>query len=216
MRPILTVVVLLSCIAPVLGAADRLGDFEWAADLASAERAQFDDQVAHSGKYSLRYQAAATDKAPTRANLVLAETFETAEFQADAWIKLEGEGSLRLFYPGDGRNVLKVIESPTEGWQPLKLHLRANPERNPGESYALELTASLAADAGQVTWWLDDVSVTPLYQHKIPKVDHPPVTDGDLSDACWNDDAYAGDPYWRMYNKPRDAKEPTLDGEVAA
>ncbi len=209
MRPILTVVVLLSCLAPVLGAAGRLGDFEWAARLAPDERAQFDDQVAHSGKYSLRYQTAATDKAPTRASFVVAETFETAEFEVAAWIKLEGKGSLRLFYPGDGRNAVEVIESPTDGWQPLKLHLRANPERDAGEVYRLELQASLSADSGQVTWWLDDVFVTPLYQLKVPKITKPPVIDGELSDACWNDESYAGDPYWRMYNKARDAKEPT-------
>ena len=51
--------------------------------------------------------------------------------------------------------------------------------------------------------------LTPLYQHPIPRAAEPPVIDGDLSDACWNDEAYIGDPYWRMYNAPRDAKMAT-------
>ncbi len=211
MRPGLIVALLVSAGGPVIGEMGRVADFEWAAELTPEQRAKqhIDDQAAHSGKYSLRYDATAEDEHPTCHTIAVADAFETAEFEVQVWIKLEGEGSLRLFHPGDGRNVVKVIESPTDGWQRLSLHLRANPTRDAQQVSPLALQTTLKADRGQVSWWFDDLLVTRLYQHEIPKTDEPPVIDGDLSDACWNDEAYAGDPYWRMYNKPRDAQEPT-------
>ncbi|MGC9320459.1 MAG: sugar-binding protein, partial [Armatimonadota bacterium] len=181
----------------VLG--ERPGDFEWAGELPETERWMFDDTRAHSGSWSIRDRVPDVEK-PWLPGFVVAKTFATAEWRFHAWVKLEGEGELRIFYPGDGRNAITVIESPTEGWEQLSLHLRANPPA--AEPY--RLTVSFQTTGQARSWW-DDIQVTPLYQHPIPKIATPPVIDGDLSDACWNDEASIGDPYWRMYSEPRDA-----------
>ena len=215
MRSLTIAALILTCLAPAFAQPQpmRLGDFEWTAELSAQERERLGivtDQ-AHSGTYSMLRTATAGEHPTGLAgsnSFVLASTFPTAESEVTAWVKLEGEGQLMLSYPGDGRNALKVIGSPTDGWQPLRLHLRANPEGT-AESLALVLSYSLRANTGEVKWWLDDLYVTPLYQHHPPKLTTPPVIDGDLSDACWNDESYAGDPYWRMYNKPRDARAAT-------
>ncbi|MEA3400261.1 MAG: sugar-binding protein [Armatimonadota bacterium] len=181
----------------------RSGDLEWAGDLPEDKRFLFDNSRAHSGTWSLPDCPEALD-VPAYNGFVVAETFETAEWQFEAWVKLEGEGELHIFYPADGRNAITVIESPTDGWEQVSLHLRANP---PASDHH-RLTVSFHATGAARSWW-DDIEATPLYQHRIPRVATPPVIDGDLSDPCWNEEASIGDPYWRMYNRPRDARMAT-------
>ena len=121
----------------------RSGDFEWVADLPAEERSEFDNTQAHSGTWSLRGVIPNVERgtpyggSPRRttsggvlSGIVVAETFETAEWQFSAWVKLEGEADLRILCSGDGRNAIKVIESPTDGWEQVTLHLRANPRND--------------------------------------------------------------------------------------
>ncbi len=198
-----------------LDLAGRPGDFEWAGDLPENMRWRYDDTRAHSGRWSIRAPEPGIEN-PSN-GFVVGTGFETAEFLCTAWVKLEGEGELHIFYPGDGRNAIKVIESPTDGWEQVSLHLRANPPAYADYPLTVgfetvppsrEEVTSLEDAAGPAVWW-DDIEVVPLYQHRIPRVSEPPVIDGDLSDACWDDAAWIGDPYWRMYNRPRDAKMAT-------
>lgn len=137
------------------------------------------------------------------------ETFPTAEWLWQARIALEGEGTLTLCYPARQRTALRVIEAPTEGAQEIALRLRANPMTMGQEPMALTIEWTLEAGQSAIRARVNDVRVTPLYQHRIPRVTVPPVIDGDLSDACWDDAAYIGDPCWRMYNRPRDARMAT-------
>jgi len=191
------------------------GDFEWAGELPEEYQWCYDNTTAHSGTWSL---IAPEPRVENPSNgFIVADTFNTAEFLWSAWVKLEGSGELRILYPGDGRNAIKVIESPTDGWQQITLHLRANP-RWDSRPRDLTIFFSFVSPAGwygnmsgpdspPVRW--DDIEITPLYQHEVPRVTTPPVIDGDLSDACWDDAASIGDPYWRMYNQPRDARMAT-------
>ncbi len=145
--------------------------------------------------------------------------FETAEYEWQATVRIEGPGTLTLCYPGDGRMALKTVEGPTEGPQKITLHMRANPDAG-GGPWKLPVQWRFEASDEPATCWLtpaagapmpDDFAMEPepLYQHRIPRVSEPPVIDGDLSDACWDEAAYIGDPHWRMYNEPRDAKMAT-------
>lgn len=145
--------------------------------------------------------------------------FETAEYRWDATVEIEGPGTLTLCYPGDGRTALRAVEGPTEEPQSVSLHMRANPDTD-GPPWTLpvhwrfeagEEPAICRMRSGEGEPIPDGAAprLTPLYQHPIPRAAEPPVIDGDLSDACWNDEAYIGDPYWRMYNAPRDAKMAT-------
>ncbi len=136
--------------------------------------------------------------------------FDTAEYRWSATVRIDGPGTLTFCYPGDGRMALKTIEGPTEEPQSVSLHLRANPDPD-GPPWALPIQWRFVADSEPATCWVTPAApaLEPLYQHAIPRVSEPPVIDGDLSDRCWDDAAYIGDAYWRMYNKPRDAKMAT-------
>ncbi len=142
---------------------------------------------------------------------VVEGAFPTAEYSLETQVKIDGEGSLRLVYDGDGRTAVRTIVGPTEGWQPVSLHMRANPrstrDRTGQQDLFLRAIEEPVEPACKIA--LDDFTVTPLYQHEPPKIDTPPVIDGDLSDACWNDASYTEDPYWGMYNLPGDAKAAT-------
>ncbi|MFW5867064.1 MAG: sugar-binding protein [Armatimonadota bacterium] len=146
--------------------------------------------------------------------------FETAEVRWDATVRIEGPGTLTLCYPGDGRMALKSVVGPTEGPQQISLHMRANPDAD-GDPRELRVTWRFEAGEERATCWLTPaggapmpdsfaLQPEPLYQHRIPRVTEPPVIDGDLSDACWDEAAYIGDAKWRMYNEPRDAKMATV------
>jgi len=188
----------------------RAGDLEWAGDLERTLLGDygFDDAQAHSGTWSLRRPVPlATGR--MRPAFEVAETFETAEWLFSAWVRLEGEGQVRILYQGDGRNAIKVIESPTDGWEQITLHLRANPEGYGRDPCPLVVGLDCVGTTEPIRSWWDDIEITPLYQHQIPRVTTPPVIDGELSDACWDDAASIGDPYWRMYNEPRDARMAT-------
>ena len=142
---------------------------------------------------------------------VVEGAFPTAEYRLDTRVRIDGEGILRLIYDGDGRTAVRTITGPTDGWQPVSLHLRANPQPDPTgrglQDLHLRAVEEPAEEPGEIA--VDDFTVTPLYQHRPPKIATPPVIDGDLSDACWNDESYTEDPYWGMYNKPGDAKAAT-------
>ena len=144
---------------------------------------------------------------------------ETAEVRWDATVRIEGPGTLMLCYPGDGRMALKQIVGPTEEPRQISLHMRANPDAD-GDPCELPVRWRFEAGESRATCWLTPaggapmpdsfaMQPVPLYQHRIPRVTEPPVIDGDLSDACWDDAAYIGDSHWRMYNQPRDAKMAT-------
>ena len=145
--------------------------------------------------------------------------FETAELRWEATVRIDGPGTLTLCYPGDGRMALKKVVGPTEEPEKIALHMRANPDAD-GGPWILPVNWRFEAGEEPATCWIepaagapmpDDFALQPepLYQHQIPRVSEPPVIDGDLSDACWDDAAYIGDAMWRMYNKPRDAKMAT-------
>ncbi len=185
----------------------RPGDLEWAGDTPRFGSA-FDDRRAHSGTWSLRRRVPLATEAVEPA-FEIPGTFETAEWRFSAWVLLENEGQMRIHYRGDGRNAIEVVEGPTDGWQQVTLHLRVNPEGDPHGRHALRIVLDCVGTTERMTSWWDDIEITPLYQHRIPRVSVPPVIDGELSDACWDDAASIGDPYWRMYNQPRDARMAT-------
>lgn len=137
------------------------------------------------------------------------ETFETAEWLWQATVRLEGDCTLELWYPARQRTARYVIEGPTDEPAAVSLHLRANPDASTHGRYRLGITWRLLSGEQAAVAAVNDVRVTPLYQHQIPRTNSPPVIDGDLSDACWNDAAFIGDTRWRMYNKPRDARMAT-------
>lgn len=137
------------------------------------------------------------------------ESFPTAEWLWQAQVTLEGEGTLTLCYPARERTALLIIEAPTDGPTEVSLRLRANPVDMGHDSMSLRIKWTLQGGRREVSAHLSDVRVTPLFQHEIPRVTAPPVIDGDLSDACWDDAAYIGDPYWRLYNQPRAARMAT-------
>ncbi|MFW6157104.1 MAG: sugar-binding protein, partial [Armatimonadota bacterium] len=145
--------------------------------------------------------------------------FVTGEYEWEAEVRIEGPGTLTLCYPGDGRMALKRVEGPTEEPQTVRLHMRANPDAD-GNPTRLPVRWTFEAEGGPATCWLtpsggapmpDDFAMQPkpLYQHEIPRVTEPPVIDGDLSDACWDENASIGDAYWGMYNQPGDARMAT-------
>lgn len=141
--------------------------------------------------------------------ITVADSFPTGEWLWQAAVTLEGEGALTLCYPARGRTALRVIEAPTDGPTEVSLRLRANPVAMGHDLMPLRIEWTLQAGQSEVSARVSDVRLTPLYQHEIPRVVEPPVIDGDLSDACWDDAAYIGDPYWRMFNRPRDARMAT-------
>ncbi len=134
----------------------------------------------------------------------VAAPFSTAEMKWTGRLRIDGPGVLELCYPGDGSTALRTFAGPTDGWQEIALHLRVNPPLA-----ELRVRWLFTSETGAASCWLEEATVEPLYQHQIPKIDAPPVIDGDLSDACWNAAAYVGDPYWRMYNEARDARMAT-------
>ncbi|HCA45975.1 MAG TPA: hypothetical protein DEP45_01090 [Armatimonadetes bacterium] len=143
---------------------------------------------------------------------------ETFEQRCDGLVTIEGPGTLTLCYSGDGRTALTTVTGPTEGPQPISLHMRANPGLGP--PLELPVQWSFAAESAPARCWVTasggtpladgaTLSLAPLYQHAIPRVTEPPMIDGDLSDACWDEAAFIGDRHWRMYNEPGDAKMAT-------
>ncbi|MGD9496060.1 MAG: sugar-binding protein [Armatimonadota bacterium] len=188
----------------------RPGDLEWAADVQwpSLTGPVFDKTRARSGTWSLRRRVPLATGQIEPA-FEIPKTFETAEWLFSAWVKLEDEGQMRIHYRGDGRNGIQVIDGPTDGWQQVRLHLRLNPEGDPHGLFPLCIGLDCVGTTEPITSWWDDIEITPLYQHQIPRVTRPPVIDGALSDACWDDAASIADSYWRMYNQPHDARMAT-------
>ncbi|MGI5816892.1 MAG: sugar-binding protein [Armatimonadota bacterium] len=145
--------------------------------------------------------------------------FPTAECEWKATVRIEGPGTLTLCYPARQRMATRRVEGPTEEPLTVSLRLRANPD-GAGGPRTLPVSWTFEAGDEPATCWLEPaggapmpdhfaLQPEPLYQHRIPRVSEPPTIDGDLSDACWDDAAYIGDPYWGMYNRPGDAQMAT-------
>lgn len=141
--------------------------------------------------------------------------FVTAEYQWKVTVSIDGPGTLTLCYPARDRTALMTITGPTEQPRTVALQLRANPGID-GPPWKLPVRWTFEAGDEPATCRLEPaaglpmpadfaVQPEPLYQHHIPRVSEPPVIDGDLSDACWDDAAYIGDALWGLFNRPAEA-----------
>jgi hypothetical protein len=175
--------------------------------------------LAASGSWAEQQLASVTAGEAASGEWTVLAPFVTAEQQWQASVRIEGPGRLTICYPARQRTALTTVRGPTEGTVPLRLRMRANPGIE-GPSWRLAVQWTFEAGEGPATCWIEPregsalsedraLEITPLYQHRVPRVTVPPVIDGDLSDACWNDEAYIDDPYWRMFNIPRDAQMAT-------